>query len=64
MLHEMFHLDSLSKVSSEGHISDLGVFYETGGVKRKYQAYGTVKTKVLALWPNDDVGKYVVTNGK
>ena len=64
MLHELFHLDSLSKVSTEGHITDIGVYYQSGKIKRRYQAYGAVRTKVLALWPKDDVGKYVVTNGK
>lgn len=62
----MFHLDSLSGVSDGGHISDLKVYYQSGfdPQPRRYSAYGPTRTRVLALWPNDDVGKYVVTNGK
>ena len=65
-MHELFHLDSLSKISNGGHIADLGVYYQSGFVPqaRKYQAYGLARTRVLALWPNDDVGQYIVTNGK
>lgn len=66
ILHELFHLDSLSRVSNGGHIEDLGVRYKSGfdDKIRKHQAYGPVRTKVLALWPEDDLGKFIVTNGK
>jgi hypothetical protein len=66
ILHELFHLDSLSSISDGGHIEDLGVRYASGfdPIVRKYQAYGPVRTRVLALWPKDDVGQFVVTNGK
>lgn len=66
MLHELFHLDSLSQASSQGHISDLDIRYQPEPATRQawYQAYKPSKTKVLALWSGEDTGRYVVTNGK
>ncbi|KAF8848128.1 hypothetical protein BDZ45DRAFT_733128 [Acephala macrosclerotiorum] len=57
-------MQSLSNISDGGHIEDLGVRYQSGfdPKVRKYQAYGPVRTSVLALWPNDDVGQDIVTN--
>lgn len=65
ILHELFHLDSLSSRASTGHIEDIGVRYLRNGYStiRKFQAYGPVITKVLALWPDDDVGLYIARNG-
>ncbi|KAK6212849.1 hypothetical protein LQW54_004939 [Pestalotiopsis sp. IQ-011] len=64
ILHELFHLDSLSSRASTGHIEDIGIRYPRNGYStvRKHQAYGPVVTKVLALWPDDDVGQYIARN--
>jgi hypothetical protein len=65
ILHELFHLDSLSKVSGQGRIKDRDIRYQSGfdPVKKWYPAYGPTRTKVLAGWPKDDLGKWIVTNG-
>ena len=66
VLHELFHLDSLSKVSTQGHIYDMRFQYKPEGSPtfKWATAYGALLTKVLAAWGNDDVGKYVAINGK
>ncbi|TVY84131.1 hypothetical protein LSUE1_G002188 [Lachnellula suecica] len=46
-------------------IIDIDVRYKSGFDDRvkPHAAYGPVRTKVLALWPKDDVGKWVLLNG-
>lgn len=67
VLHELFHLDSLSKVATTGHITDRKIRYKDykdykndTGYRR---AYGPEDVKLLASWANSEVGKYMVTNG-
>ncbi|KAL5325966.1 hypothetical protein ACEPPN_007102 [Leptodophora sp. 'Broadleaf-Isolate-01'] len=66
VLHELFHLDSLSKVATTGHITDRKIRYKDykdykndTGYRR---AYGPEDVKLLASWANSEVGKYMVTN--
>jgi hypothetical protein len=44
MLHELFHLDSLSKIGNGGHIYDLGIYYQSGfdTTWAWHKAYGSV----------------------
>ncbi|KAL3427469.1 hypothetical protein PVAG01_00978 [Phlyctema vagabunda] len=63
-LHELFHLDSLSKVGSQGHVTDHRINY-----KRDYNgkyvytiAYGLLFIRILAAWGGDLVGFYIGTN--
>ena len=66
MLHEMFHIDLESQVGKQGHITDLKIryydeHYEANG---EVDAYGPFWTKVLARYWSEDLGKFIVTNGK
>jgi hypothetical protein len=65
-LYELFHLDNESKVGSQGHIFDRRVNYkrEFDGRFVYQRAYGPFFTRILAAWPNDDVGFWTGTNGK
>jgi hypothetical protein len=67
VLHELFHLNSLSRVSSTGHVYDRTLeYYEAGDtstVKMKVPAYGPSYTKILANYASVAVGGYVATNG-
>ncbi|KAH6717820.1 hypothetical protein BKA61DRAFT_670249 [Leptodontidium sp. MPI-SDFR-AT-0119] len=63
VLHELFHLDSLSKVATAGHISDRKIRYKDSKNDTGYRrAYGPEDVKLLASWANSEVGKYEVTN--
>lgn len=65
VLHELFHLDSLSKVATTGHVYDLQIQYKGNGpTYGKANVYGPFFTKILAQWGGADVGKYIATNGK
>ena len=66
MLHEMFHLKSLSDVGGQQRVLDLSVYYQSDGTNKPAykKAYGVQKTKVLAKWPYDLLGLYIVRNGK
>ena len=63
LLHELFHVDELSKAGTQGHIKDLSIEYWHGQIPTWRAAYGPTFTKVLARWDNVNVGKFVVTNG-
>ena len=65
-LHEMFHIDELSKVGGQGHIKDLKFQYYDGdfGTNRTTDAYGPLFTKAMARYVSPDVGKFVSTNGR
>ena len=64
VLHELFHLDSLSKAATTGHITDRKIRYKDYKNDTGYRrAYGPEDVKLLASWANSEVRKYVVTNG-
>ena len=63
MLHELQHIDTNSRCCGGGHITDL-YFFIQGQFGKKTAAYGPKATKILARWPNTDVVKWVMTNGK
>jgi len=67
LLHELFHLNSLSRpVSSYGHVIDIGIYYQSGfdPDTKWYQAYRPTRTRVLVLWLDEAVGQSMATNGK
>ncbi|PMD26040.1 hypothetical protein NA56DRAFT_699124 [Hyaloscypha hepaticicola] len=64
LLYGLFHLNSLSKVGSQGHIYDRNIRYRIhDGTLVSRQAYGPTYCKILASWANDNFGSYIVTNG-
>jgi hypothetical protein len=52
VLHELFHLDSLSQVGNQGHIEDLRMAYGPEGSDRVIyrRVYGPLMTKIMAAW--------------
>jgi len=65
VLHELFHLNSLSRVSNRGHVYDRWVvFYHVDNprVKKKMLAYGPEHTKILGTYPGITAGIYAATN--
>jgi len=68
ILHELFHLDSLSKLGSQGHIKDMKLWYKSKRARQTVphwnSCHGASKAKVLALFETKDLGNYVIRNGK
>ena len=69
ILHELFHLNSLSHVSDAmgtGHVYDRWIKIKDGntGRMRTIAAYGPILTKVLAKYESVATGLYTATNGE
>ena len=64
-LHELFHINALSNVGTQGTIKDLKIRYYNAdlGKQQTSPAYSPLFTKALARYPTTDVGRFASTNG-
>jgi hypothetical protein len=66
MLHEILHTDSLSNIMNWRFTLEIGIRYVSDFDPhiKKYQSCGPVRTRVLDLLPDTNVGEFIVINGK